>query len=326
MRCFVLGSGSFAVALASVLAEKDYQVAIWCRRRERAEEIAAGRHSLLPGLRLSSRVHPVLGGEPCQGRYDLALCVVPTQRLREILNRHAGDLPRGIPWISATKGVELGTYKRPSQILEEFGVDDAPAILSGPSHAEEVARGVPTAVVLAHSTPEVGGRIQKWLSGETFRVYVNSDPVGVEWGGALKNVIALASGIAIGMGFGDNTLAALITRGAVEIARLGVALGGERETFSGLSGIGDLIVTCFSEHSRNRQVGVRIGRGEDPQQVLAGMVQVVEGAQTAKAVAEIARSRGIDMPIAEEVYLILHEGKNVHDGIQALLKRSLKEE
>ncbi len=322
----MLGSGSYAAALASVLERKGHQVALWCRREERALEIAAGRHSSLPELKLSPRVFPVRAGEPLSQDFDLAISVVPTQKLRGILEEHGRELPRQIPWVSASKGVELGTHKLPSQILVDHELSDAPAVLSGPSHAEEVAREVPTAVVLAHPQSGHGRQIQKWLSGEAFRVYLNNDPIGVEWGGALKNVIALASGIAIGWGFGDNTLAALITRGAVEMARLGIHLGGQGETFNGLSGIGDLIVTCFSEHSRNRHVGVRIGRGEDPQEVLAGMVQVVEGDHTSRAVWEISSSRGIEMPITEEVHLILHEEKNVQDGIQALLNRSLKEE
>ncbi|MFQ5655559.1 MAG: NAD(P)H-dependent glycerol-3-phosphate dehydrogenase [Planctomycetota bacterium] len=326
MRCFILGSGSWGTALASILAAGGHEVTIWCRRSERAAEIDSGEHSLLPGCRLGEGIRPVTAVECRREEYDLAISALPTQRLREVLNEHGQRLPLAAPWVSASKGVELESFLLPSQVLQECGVTGGIGILSGPSHAEEVAAGVPTAVVLGHSDVEVGRWMQERISTESFRVYLNSDPVGVEWGGALKNVIALASGIAIGCGFGDNTLAALVTRGAVEMARLGVALGGRQGTFSGLSGIGDLIVTCFSEHSRNRSVGVRIGRGEDPRAVLDSMVQVAEGTYTSRAVVEMCRSLGVEMPIAEEVHLIVHRGKDVERGTRALLSRSLKEE
>ena len=172
----------------------------------------------------------------------------------------------------------------------------------------------------------LAGSLQEQISDSAFRVYTNSDPIGVEWGGVLKNVVAIASGIAIGLGFGDNTIAALVSRGAVEMARLGVDLGGHRDTFSGLSGVGDLIVTCFSSHSRNRAFGLRIGGGESAASILEGAQHVVEGAHTSRAVEELRKTRAVEMPIAEEVYRILHEGRDGAEGVASLLNRSLKEE
>lgn len=326
MRCFVLGSGSWGTTLALIAARKGIEVVQWCRRPERARELAEGRHALLPGVELGDAIQPLLTEDGPAGDFDFAISAVPTQHLRHVLEQNAAVVPRDIPWVSATKGLEIGRCKLPSQILQELGVCNDVGILTGPSHAEEAVREVPTAVVIGHGDADVGRRLQEALSSATFRVYYNDDPVGCEWGGVLKNVIALASGIAIGYGFGDNTLAALVTRGAVEMARLGVALGGRRDTFNGLSGIGDLMVTCFSEHSRNRTFGIRIGQGEDPRSALEGMVQVVEGVPTSQAVVEMCRSLDVEMPIAEEVHLIVHEGKNVGDGVEALLSRSLKQE
>ncbi|MEM7261096.1 MAG: NAD(P)H-dependent glycerol-3-phosphate dehydrogenase [Planctomycetota bacterium] len=324
-RCLVLGSGSFAAALAHVLKRRGAEVTMLCRREERAEELRRGEHGSLPGVTLASGLEATTELDPNR-EFHFGLSVVPTQRLRSVLEARGDFLPRGLPWISASKGIEIGTGLRPSEILAEFDLDPSPMVLSGPSHAEEVALDVPTAVVLAGSDAERAGLLQEQFSGERFRVYVNSDPIGVEWAGALKNVIALASGIAVGQGFGDNTLAALITRGAVEIARFGVALGGQRDTFHGLSGIGDLIVTCFSDHSRNRSVGVRLGRGESVEDVVGNMTQVAEGVPTTRAVVERARQLGVELPIAEEVFRIVHEGADVTTGVEALLSRSLKSE
>ncbi len=324
-HALILGSGSFGASLAHVIRGRGDQVTMVCRREERVEEIKSGRHGSLPGVELASGIEAVLSIDD-PSLYSYGISVVPTQRIREVLVARREELPNGIPWISGSKGIELQTGLRPTQLLQEFGLDENPAVLSGPSHAEEVARGVPTAVVLGSTHHGRGEWLQAALSGERFRVYLNRDPIGVEWAGALKNVIAVAAGIAVGCGFGDNTLAALITRGAVEVARFGVAVGGERETFNGLSGIGDLIVTCFSEHSRNRSVGFRIGRGEPIDDILAGMTQVAEGIPTTKAVVDRAEELGVEMPIAEEVRRIVHDRADVRTGVQALLSRSLKSE
>lgn len=316
------------MALAWQFAQRGADVTIWCRREERRAEIAAGRHSLLPGVRVPTNVQPVCGvaGLAEMRPPTVAISAVPVQKLREVLRLCSASLPRSCPWVSASKGIEIGTLQRPSEILQDYELGTEVAVLSGPSHAEEVVRAVPTAVSLGHTNVEIGRRLQELLSGDTFRVYYNSDPVGVEWAGALKNVIALAAGIAVGCGFGDNSLAALITRGSVEIGRLGTALGGRRETFGGLAGIGDLIGTCFSSHSRNRSVGLRIGRGEAPATVLSSMVQVAEGVPTSKAVFELSQTHGLELPISEVVYRIVHLGQEVQEGIQNLLTRSLKSE
>ncbi|HIA27872.1 MAG TPA: NAD(P)-dependent glycerol-3-phosphate dehydrogenase [Planctomycetes bacterium] len=328
MSVLIAGSGSWGAALACVLRSREEPVTVLCRRRERAEQISSRRHSLLPELELASGIEVAVIGEDPIPAADLVISTVPTQDLRKYLLALDGILPTGIPWVSASKGLEMETHSLPSQIIKEAGIEGPIAILSGPSHAEEVVREVPTLVTLAHSDSSVSTALQERLSAPAFRIYRSTDAVGVEWGGALKNVIALACGIAIGQGFGDNTLSALVTRGSVEMSRLGVSLGGLRETFSGLSGVGDLIVTCFSEHSRNRAVGIRIGHGEKIEDILDGMDQVAEGVHTTLAVHEMRKeiAAEIEMPIAETVYQIVHEGVDVEGGTRMLLRRSLRAE
>ncbi|MGE3165987.1 MAG: NAD(P)H-dependent glycerol-3-phosphate dehydrogenase [Planctomycetota bacterium] len=324
---FVLGAGSFAVALTQVLVRNGFRVRLWCRRPERAAALRSGCLPLQPDLASwHDRVAAIEPGDRADGPYAIAISVVPTQHLRRVLAERSSEIPADVPWVSASKGIEIGTQALPSQILRAAGLAHEVGVLSGPSHAEEVVRGVPTAVVLAHPDRTVGASLQLALSSDTFRVYLSDDHRGVELGGALKNVIAVAAGIALGHGFGDNSLAALVTRGSVEMARLGEALGGQARTFAGLSGVGDLIVTCFSQHSRNRAFGLRVGQGENPEELLANAVGVVEGAHTAKAVVALADEVGVEMPISEEVFRIVHERKPVAEGIRDLLRRSLKDE
>ena len=325
MTALVVGSGTWGTALAVVLARAGRPVTLLCRRPEVADEIRAGRHPALPEATLPAGIETRIVGEALP-EVAWALSTVPTQKLRGFWGEFGSTLPKDVPWVSGSKGLEIGTQQLPSQILADCGVRAPIAILSGPSHAEEVVRNVPTAVSLGLSDPALASSLQEQIADSTFRVYTNSDPVGVEWGGVLKNVVAIASGIAIGRGFGDNTIAALVSRGAVEMARLGVDLGGHRDTFSGLSGVGDLIVTCFSAHSRNRAFGLRIGEGESATSILEGAQHVVEGAHTSRAVEELRKTRAIDMPIAEAVYQILHEGHDAAEVVEALLNRSLKEE
>ncbi len=325
MKAIVLGSGTWGTALAAVIARGGREVVLLCRRKEVADRISRREHPSFPGIRLPDGIEARVFGDKING-IGFGISTVPTQKLREVFTSIRDTLPLEVPWISASKGLEIGTQRLPSEVLRECGVMEEVAILSGPSHAEEVIREVPTAVSLGDKDLGRAADLQNSIADPTFRIYTNSDPVGVEWGGALKNVVALASGIAIGQGFGDNTLAALVARGAVEMARLGAELGGRRDTFSGLSGIGDLIVTCFSEHSRNRAFGIRIGRGEDPRAVLAASRFVVEGVHTCRAVHELRETRSIEMPIAEEVHRIVHEGRGVEEGVRSLLNRSLKEE
>lgn len=326
MRVLIAGSGTWGTALAHVARQAGAEVTIHCRSRERADELARGQHGLLPGQSLGAGFDVSVAGHEPIGATDLVICAVPTQILRSYLEGPGGELPRDAMWVSASKGLELETLKLPSEILTDCGVTEDPAVISGPSHAEEVLRDLPTAVVVAHPDQQRTRFIQEALGTAPFRIYRSSDRVGVEWAGALKNVVALGCGIAIGRGLGDNTVAALVTRGTAEISRLGTVLGGERETFSGLAGIGDLVVTCFSGHSRNRAVGFRLGSGEKVGSVLESMEQVAEGIPTCQAVHELCTSRSVDMPIAETVYRIIHDGLAVEEGVEILLKRPPEEE
>jgi glycerol-3-phosphate dehydrogenase (NAD(P)+) len=228
--------------------------------------------------------------------------------------------------VCAAKGLELGTLKRMSEVLGETLGDPDPVLLVGPSHAEEVSRGVPTSIVAAARSEERARRVQSLCSSSRLRVYTNRDVVGCEYGAALKNVIALAAGICDGLGYGDNTKGALLTRGLAEITRLGVALGGRRETFYGLTGMGDLVTTAISRHSRNRWVGERLGRGETLEQVMGGMVMVAEGVNTAQAAFELGRRRGVETPIIEQVCAILLERKDPRAALETLMARELKSE
>ncbi|MGL4554808.1 MAG: NAD(P)H-dependent glycerol-3-phosphate dehydrogenase, partial [Gemmataceae bacterium] len=238
--------------------------------------------------------------------------------------RAEGGVPRAV--VSLTKGIEVGTFARPSQILAEVLGTDEVAVLSGPSHAEEVSRGLPTSVVAASADETLAVAVQRHFSTGRFRVYSNLDPVGVELAGALKNVMGLAAGICDGLGYGDNARAALMTRGLVEMTRFGVASGAEPATFAGLAGLGDLITTCVSPHGRNRAVGVRLGRGERLADILGGMSQVAEGVTTTKAVHDRAEQAGLDLPICAEAYRVLYEGKPPVEAVAALMGRSPKGE
>jgi glycerol-3-phosphate dehydrogenase (NAD(P)+) len=231
---------------------------------------------------------------------------------------------RGIP-VCASKGLELGTLRRLSEVLDETLGDGAPVTLTGPSHAEEVARGIPTTVVAASADGERARAVQVLCSTTRFRVYTNDDVVGCEYGGALKNVIAIAAGVADGLGFGDNTKGALLTRGLAEMSRLGEVMGAKRETFSGLTGMGDLIATAMSRHSRNRHVGERLGRGESLQHILDAMVMVAEGVHTARAARDLGAKRGVELPITEQV-CALFEGRDPQSALMALMTRDLKRE
>jgi glycerol-3-phosphate dehydrogenase (NAD(P)+) len=238
-----------------------------------------------------------------------------------------GDqLPRAVPILSGSKGFERGTLKLPSQVISELVPGAAVAVLSGPSHAEEVSRGLPTTVVAAAEDPALAAAAQLTLNSPRFRVYTSRDVIGVEVGGAAKNVIALAAGIADGLGSGDNARSGLVTRGLHEITRLGVALGAEPRTFAGLSGMGDLVATCTSGHSRNRAVGSRIARGESLEAILASTAMVAEGVETTRSMHGLAARLGVHLPITAEVYSVLFEGKAARDAVESLMARDLKDE
>jgi len=323
MKCFVIGNGGWGTALGMILAGNGNQVTIWGPFEEEINAIrSAGENTVyLPGVQIPPAIQWT--SNPAEAKdADLIVSVVPSRFVRSTLETFKPVLRADALIVSATKGLDEATHQRMSEVARSVLGRDI-AILSGPSHAEEVARGVPTAVTVAGTRADA---IQKAFIGKTFRVYTSDDVIGVELGGTLKNIIAVAAGILDGIGLGDNSKAALMTRGLAEITRLGVALGAKPETFSGLSGVGDLIVTCGSRHSRNRSVGERLGKGESLQQIMGGMKQVAEGIWNAKAARDLAREHGIEMPITEEVCQIVENGKDPRQALKDLMGRDPKAE
>jgi len=323
MNCFVIGNGGWGTALGMILAGNGNPVTIWGPFEEEINAIrSAGENTVyLPGVKIPPAIQWT--SNPADAKdADLIVSVVPSRFVRSTLETFKPHLRADALIVSATKGLDEATHQRMSEVARSVLGRDI-AILSGPSHAEEVARGVPTAVTVAGTRADA---IQKAFIGKTFRVYTSDDVIGVELGGTLKNIIAVAAGILDGIGLGDNSKAALMTRGLAEITRLGVALGAKPETFSGLSGVGDLIVTCGSRHSRNRSVGERLGKGESLQQIMGGMKQVAEGIWNAKAARDLAREHGISMPITEEVCQIVENGKDPRQALKDLMGRDPKAE
>jgi len=314
--------------LAVLLEGNGHCVTLWGRLPEEVAPILAARENtaFLPGVKVPQTITVTLDEAAALGTADLAVLAVPSHGMRPISERVRPHLRRETVLVHVAKGIETDTGARMSEVIGQ--VLDRPdcVVLSGPSHAEEVAQGVPTAVVAATPNDERAQRAQQAFMNERFRVYTHHDVVGVELGGALKNVIALAAGVCDGIGFGDNTKAALCTRGLAEMARLGVALGARQETFFGLSGMGDLVVTAFSRHSRNRRFGERLGRGESPEQIAASTPTVAEGVRTAKSAWQLAQGRGIDVPITREAYAILYEGKSPRQAVRDLMGREAKPE
>ncbi len=326
-RVCVLGAGSWGTTLAVHLAEAGHSVAVWGNDRAELADLAEHRENrkFLAGIRLPEavKVQPELK-EALAGA-EFTLFVVPSQAVREVAERVRAAGHWGVP-VSASKGLEQGTLARMSEVIAGGLGDAAPVVLTGPSHAEEVSRGIPTIVVAACRERVRAEAVQQLCATARFRVYTNDDVVGCEVGAALKNVIAIAAGVCDGLGYGDNTKGALLTRGLAEIARLGVAMGGRRETFFGLTGMGDLITTAMSRHSRNRHVGERLGRGESLEQALGAMWMVAEGVHTARAARELGRRHGVEMPIAEQVCALLFEGRTPLEAMGALMARDLKRE
>jgi glycerol-3-phosphate dehydrogenase (NAD(P)+) len=327
----VLGAGSWGTALALHLARTGTGTRLWARDAAAAERLQRERENraYLPGyrfpegLRVTGRLDEALHGA------GLVLFVVPAQWSRTVYRDAAPRLEAETDLVIASKGIEQESLLLLSEVLGQAAGEAAgrrTTILSGPSFAAEVARGDPTAVVLGATDSPVAERVQAVLSRSNVRVYRNADRVGVELAGALKNVVAIATGIAEGLGFGSNTRAALITRGMAEMSRLGTRLGGRPATFAGLAGAGDLILTCTGALSRNRSVGLEIGRGRRLDDVLAGMRMVAEGVATTRAAVALARRSGVDMPIAEQVHSVLFEGRDARDAVTGLLARPLKEE
>lgn len=328
-RITVMGDGAWGTALALLLHDSGREVTLWGAFPAYLEEMRASRRNrkFLPGVPIPPSL--AMTSDPCLACRDLDLLVsvVPAQHLRAVLrDRFRGRVGRDLPVVTATKGLERGGLRRPSEVIREILGDRPVVVLSGPSHAEEVAAGLPATVVAASEDDRLACRVQELLSTERFRVYTSADPIGVELGGALKNVIAVASGICEGLGLGDNARAALLTRGITEMARIGGALGARRETFFGLAGIGDLFTTAVSPFGRNREFGLRVGRGEDPQALLAGSEKVVEGVPTCAVLHDLAARLSVEIPIGEEVYRVVFEGKSPRRAVQDLMLRDLKAE
>lgn len=323
----VIGDGGWGTALALALHRAGRPVAVWSIDPQYAAEVARTRvnRKFLPGVEIPAEIAWTGAVEAALAGADEYYAVVPTQHLRATLARFGGALA-GLPAVSAAKGLELKTFLRPSQILAAVAGSARIAVLSGPSHAEEVGRGLATTVVVASPDAALAARTQERLASASFRVYTSADPVGVELGGALKNIIAVAAGVADGLGLGDNAKAALVARGLVEMARFGERFGACRDTFFGLSGAGDLMVTCYSRHSRNRALGERIGRGEALADILRSTETVAEGVWTCQAVAEQAGRLGVELPITAQLHAILFEGLDPRQAVRELMLRPFRAE
>jgi glycerol-3-phosphate dehydrogenase (NAD(P)+) len=315
-------------ALAVLFGKAARSVQVWARDPSHAAEIGQYRTNArhLPGVVLPENVSVTPNACDATAASDLIVAAIPSAYLRATLTGLAGRIPAKIPVLSVIKGIENETFARPSQIVVESLGPRPVAILSGPSHAEELARGLPASVVVAGADDALNVRVRDALNQEMFRVYTNPDAIGVELAGALKNILGIAAGICDGLGFGDNAKASLLTRGLVEITRFGVGLGAQAATFSGLAGFGDVVTTCYSKYGRNRGLGERIGRGEKPADVLASMVNVAEGVPTTRSVNDQALQRGIEMPITNELFQILFQGKSPRAAVTDLMIRLPKQE
>jgi glycerol-3-phosphate dehydrogenase (NAD(P)+) len=327
----VIGGGSWGTALARVLADKGERVMLWARDADHARAIQETRQNAryLPGVELPPNLEATSDLEHAVTRANLLLVVVPSHTLRSV-TRMIRDLgiPSAIPIISATKGIENETLELMSEVFEHElrGHEEQLAYLSGPSFAKEVVRGQPTAVVIASRNERLAEELPVRFSSERLRGYGSTDVIGVEVGGALKNVIAIAAGAVDGLELGHNARAAVITRGLAEIARLAMAKGGDALTLAGLAGLGDLVLTCTGEASRNRTVGYEMGRGRTLDDVLGSMTQVAEGVRTAKSARDLSIKMGIEMPITLEVYRVLYENKPVRQAVHDLMTRALVRE
>ena len=324
-RIAVIGAGAWGTALAVSLARRGgHELALWAHSPAHAEELADTGENLryLPGfilpvdIRITARLQDAIEGA------QTVLCVTPSQALRAVMEQIAASLTPDQVLLSASKGIEEKTFFRMSQIMSEYAPGNPIGTLGGPSFAQEVAAGMPTAITIATEDAVTGKRLQDDFSSPSLRVYRNEDVIGTELGGALKNVIALAAGVVTGLELGNNAAAALITRGTVEMTRLAMACGGRRETLSGLSGIGDLVLTCTGGLSRNRSVGIELGKGRQLAEILASLNgKVAEGVRSTTAALGLAARYGVEMPITEQMNAILHQGKSPKEAIRELMSR-----
>jgi glycerol-3-phosphate dehydrogenase (NAD(P)+) len=322
----VIGAGSWGIALSVLLHSNGHEVCIWSILEEEVKMLNETHEhkEKLPGVMLSSEIVFSTKIQDAILEKDAIILAVPSPYIRSTAKRMHEFVQENQILVNVAKGIEESTLSTMSQIIEQEIPKAKVAVLSGPSHAEEVGRGIPTTIVVGAKDKNTALFIQSIFMNERFRVYTSSDVCGIELGAALKNVVALAAGIADGLGYGDNTKAALITRGIAEIARLGIAMGGKQETFSGLSGMGDLIVTCASMHSRNRRAGILIGKGYTMEAAMKEVKMVVEGVYSAKAGRKLAEKYQIDLPIIEQVNLVLFEGKVPADAVKELMVRDKK--
>ena len=324
----IIGAGGWGTALAVLWSKRGNAITLWGNNPERAAKLRETRENgeYLPGIKLPDAIHVTSDIADCSSA-DLIVFVTPSVALRSVAKRlQAANLNSGAILLSGTKGIEHGSGMRMSEVLHETFPDHTVAVLSGPNLAVEIARGLPTAAVLGCRNHECAEELQTYLGSERFRIYSSDETIGIELGGALKNVFAIAAGAGDGVGLGDNSKAALVTRSLAELVRLGTAMGGNPRTFYGLSGAGDLIATCFSQLSRNRRVGERLGRGETVERIRASTHTVAEGIPTAKSAFECARKLEIETPIIDQIYSVVHEGKRPDQAMQELLGRDQKSE
>lgn len=326
-RVAVLGAGSWGTTLATMLSSRVPTV-LWARRPELAAAINAtrGNPDYLPGQALPSGVVASAAVDEALAGASVVVMAVPSHGFRSILELASPHLPPGVPVLSVAKGLEERSLKRMTEVIAEVAPGCPPAALTGPNLAGEIFAGQPAASVVASADEEVAANLQRLLATDAFRVYTNTDVVGCELAGALKNVIAIASGMGDGMGFGDNSRAALITRGLAELTRLGTAMGGEEATFAGLAGLGDLVVTCISRRSRNRHVGEQLGTGRRIDEVVGGMSMVAEGVKTSRVALDLAATVGVELPITEQVVAVLAGQKTPAQALPALMQREAKPE
>ncbi len=323
----ILGSGSWATGLARILLDNGHQVTIWGIDKAQIEHFEKTNKNIyfMPDVNLEGDVHYSLDLAQALKDVDYVVNAIPTQHVRSVFSKKV-PLAADVVIVNAAKGLEMGTNKRISEIVAEYYPNHTYAVLSGPSHAEEVVRRMPTTLVSASLDKTTAVAVQELFIGRYTRVYAHGDVMGVELSGALKNVIAISAGISDGLGFGDNTLAAIMTRGIVEIKRLGRAMGADQKTFDGLAGIGDLIVTCMSNHSRNRRCGQLIGKGDSLDTAIEKIGMAVEGAWTIKAAEALRQTYQVEMPIVEQLYRVLYKGEDPAQAVQLLMDREKKYE
>ncbi len=323
----ILGGGSWGIALAVLLHNNGHQVCVWSALEKELNMLRENHeHNMLPGVKLADDIEFTGDCKEAASDKDLLVMAVASSFTRATAHRFQTYVAPGQMIVNVAKGIEEATLMTLSGIIEQEIPQAVVAVLSGPSHAEEVARGLPTSIVVGAKRKKTAETIQNLFMSEVFRVYISPDVLGIELGGALKNVVALSAGIADGLGYGDNTKAALITRGITEIARLGTAMGGKYETFCGLTGIGDLIVTCASMHSRNRRAGILIGQGKTYEEAMNEVQMVVEGVYSAKAAMALSKKYHVSLPIIEQVNAVLFEGKSADQAVRELMLRDKRTE